>query len=172
MDQSTRSWFFAVGKCRIPSDMKFDELRSIGHNIADSLASGIGLLIGVYEMNVFDEARRSPEGFVEVDFLTGTSTGAPTSLSLTHAIDLYGRALASLCEKHGTSPATFKQLTARYHGGSGARFSVTVENHEGRLSTDEYIGIPGRRPRVLDPLGRIRPKQGRIRRPAVDGKVR
>jgi hypothetical protein len=29
------------------SAMKFAELRSIGHNIADSLASGISLLIGV-----------------------------------------------------------------------------------------------------------------------------
>jgi hypothetical protein len=123
-------------------------------------------------MNVFDEARRSREGFVEVDFLTGTSTGALTSPSLTHAIDLYGRALASQCEKYGTTPAAFKRLTARYHGGSGARFSVTVENHEGWISTDEYVGIPGRRPRTLDWLGRIRPKQGHVRRPAVDGKIR
>ena len=37
--------------------MKFDELRSIGHNIADSLASGIGLLIGYYQMDIFGEAR-------------------------------------------------------------------------------------------------------------------
>lgn len=33
--------------------MKFGVLRSIGHNIADSLASGIGLMIGVYTTNVF-----------------------------------------------------------------------------------------------------------------------
>lgn len=39
--------------------MKFDTLRSIGHNIADSLGSGIGLLIGVYEMDVFGE-RQAP----------------------------------------------------------------------------------------------------------------
>lgn len=42
--------------------MKFDTLRSIGHNIADSLGSGIGLLIGVYEMDVFGEAAGAPDG--------------------------------------------------------------------------------------------------------------
>ena len=36
--------------------MKHDELRSIGHNIADSLASGCGLMIGVYDMDIFGEA--------------------------------------------------------------------------------------------------------------------
>jgi hypothetical protein len=63
--------------------MKFDELRSIGHNIADSLASGIGLLIGFYDMNIFHEAHRSREGFITVDFLTGkTSGGSPRLISL------------------------------------------------------------------------------------------
>ncbi len=52
--------------------MKFDELRSIGHNIADSLASGTGLLIGIYGTDIFGEASRSPERFITVDFLTGT----------------------------------------------------------------------------------------------------
>jgi hypothetical protein len=43
--------------------MKFGELKSIGHNIADSLASGIGLMIGVYEMDIFGEAANSHEGY-------------------------------------------------------------------------------------------------------------
>jgi hypothetical protein len=47
--------------------MKFDELRSIAHNIADSLASGNGFLIGVYDMHLFGEASQSPEGFMTVD---------------------------------------------------------------------------------------------------------
>lgn len=42
--------------------MKFDELKSIGHNIADALGSGIGLMISVYEMDVNGEASATPEG--------------------------------------------------------------------------------------------------------------
>jgi hypothetical protein len=137
--------------------MKFDELRSMAHNIADSLASGFGELIGVYEMDVFGEAGRSPEGFIEVDFLTGTSSGGHPSAYLTRAIALYGEALPSLCEKHGTSPSAVRQLRARYFTkGLSTRFVVTVEDTEGRRSTDEYVGLPGRRARVLDSLGRIR----------------
>lgn len=60
--------------------MKFDELTSIGHNIADSLASGIGLLVGVYEMDVFGEARRSPEPCIVVDFVSGTVSKAELRL--------------------------------------------------------------------------------------------
>lgn len=139
--------------------MKFDELRSIGHNIADSVASGIGLLIGYYQMDIFGEASRSPEGFIAVDFLAGMcSTGTP-SQSLARAIALYKDALADLCVRHGTSIAAFRELSARYSADAyGARFVVTVEDQQGRRSTDEYVGIPGRRPKVLDHLGRIRRK--------------
>jgi len=56
--------------------VKHSVLTSIGHNFADSLASGIGLMIGVYAMDVFGEAACSPEGFIEVDFLTGCDVGS------------------------------------------------------------------------------------------------
>jgi hypothetical protein len=139
--------------------MKFGELKSIGHNIADSLASGIGLLLGVYEMDIFGEAGRSSEGFITVDFLNGTSAGGAPSPSLTAAIRLYRDALADLCEKHGTSPSAFRELTARYSINKyGRRFLVAVEDQQGHRSVDEYIGAPGTRVRVLDHLGRIRPK--------------
>jgi|SRR5262245_7434676 len=143
--------------------MKFDELRSIGHNIADSLASGIGLLIGVYEMDIFGEARRSPERCIVVDFLSGEVTRGRASPSLAHAIALYGDALPALCKKHGTSRAMFRELTARYSVDIyGSRFAVTVEDHQGRRAVDEYIGTPGRRIRILDHLGRVRRKRDRV----------
>jgi hypothetical protein len=152
--------------------MKFDELRSIGHNIADSLASGIGLLIGVYEIDVFDEVDRSPEGFIEVNFLTGTSSGALPSPSLARAFTLYGEALNSLCEKHGTSASAFRKLNARYSVDvASKRFSVTVEDQNGRRTTDEYIGSPGKRARFLDPLGRVRTERGPMARRDEDGDV-
>ncbi|HXP73987.1 MAG TPA: hypothetical protein VN823_07560 [Stellaceae bacterium] len=142
--------------------MKFDDLRSIAHNIADSLASGIGLLIGVYQMDVFGEAARSPEGFITVDFLTGTSSGGKVSPSLARAICRYREGLADLCRKHRASPAAFRELTVRYSPyGRGGRFVVTVEDQRGRRSVDEYEAWPGRRIRTFDHLGRIRTNRRR-----------
>ncbi len=140
--------------------MKFDDLRSIGHNIADSLASGIGLLIGIYEMDVFREASQSPDGFMTVDFLTGSCSVGTPSPSLARGITLYKDALADLCQRHGTSPSAFRKLTAQYSiSAYGRRFVVTVEDENGHHSVDEYVGTPGRRVRVLDGLGRIRRKR-------------
>jgi len=139
--------------------MKFDELRSIAHNIADSLASGVGLPISVYGTNIFGEAVSSPEGFITVDFLTGKSEGALPSSFLKRAITEYRDAFAALCRKHGTSPSAYREMTARYSEDIyGRRLVVTLEDNRGRRSVDEYIGTPGRRVKVLDQLGRIRPK--------------
>ena len=46
--------------------MKLGELASVGHNISGSLAGGIGIMIGVYEIpDIYDEAAASPEGFMK-----------------------------------------------------------------------------------------------------------
>jgi hypothetical protein len=136
--------------------VKFRQLESIAHNVADSLGSGIGMLIGFYEMDVFGEASRSPEGYILVDFLTGTSSGGVPSPYLAKAIASYQKGLEDLCEKHGTTPAAFKELTARYSG--GRHIVVTVVDDAGRQSSREFIGTPARRPRVRDQHGRVRPK--------------
>jgi len=96
--------------------VKHAVLTSIGHNIADSLASGIGLMIGVYDMDVYDEAFRSPEGFIDVNFLTGEASGTQVSHSLGRAVKLYTEALPSLCERQGAAVSDFKRLVVRYSG--------------------------------------------------------
>jgi hypothetical protein len=137
--------------------MKFGTLKSIGHNIADSLASGIGLMIGVYEIDVFGEAAATPEGFIEVDFLTGNSSGGEASVELKRALKLYAEALPDLCKRHGVEVSDFRRLSARFSGRPMfERFTVTVEDKGGRQSLDEYVGLPGKRPKVLDHLGRVR----------------
>jgi len=150
--------------------MKFNELRAIGHNIADSLASGCGFMIGVYQMDIFGEAGRSTERFINVDFLTGSSDGATPSPHLANAITLYEKALTDLCKNHGTSPSAFKELTARYTVDIyGGRFQVTVADHLGHRSADQYVGTPGRRIKVLDHLGRIRTIRLRHRHQTAHG---
>jgi hypothetical protein len=137
--------------------VKHAVLASLGHNIADSLASGIGLMIGVYSMDVFGEAAASQEGFIEVDFLTGATTGAVTSASLASAILLYAEALPGLCKSHGVEVTDFEKLSAKYLGkGHKAEFVVTVTDRNGKKSDRRYVGNPGARPITLDPLGRRR----------------
>ncbi|WP_343699812.1 hypothetical protein [Caulobacter sp.] len=137
--------------------MKHAVLASVGRNIAHSLASGIGLMIGVYSMDIFGEAAASPEGFIEVDFLSGATTGAATSASLARAISLYAAALPSLCKSHGVEVTDFEKLSAKYLGkGHRAEFVVTVTDRNGKKSARRYVGNPGARPIILDPLGRRR----------------
>jgi hypothetical protein len=137
--------------------MRFGNLRSIAHNIADSLASGCSELIGIYGLNVFREAASSPERFVEVDFLSGTAAGGPPSPALSLAIGCFRETLPDLCRKHGVPETAFRQLRVRYElRGLSATFVVTVEDINGKIATDTYVGTPGARPRVLDDLGRIR----------------
>ena len=139
--------------------MKFKQLEAIGHNIADSLGSGVGLPIGVYFTDVFGEASRLPEGFMMIDFLTAKATTGDVSAGLAGAVTMYGNALAALCEKHGTTPSAFSQLTVRYSMINSRRtMLVTVEDHLGHRSIKEYEGLSGRRTKVLDRLGRVRPK--------------
>jgi hypothetical protein len=128
--------------------MKFGKLKSVGHNIADSLASGIGLMVGVYEMDVFAEALAAREGYIEVDFLTGETSGGKVSPELQNAAKRYAEALPDLCKRHDVDVSDFEQLTARYSGRRPhfERYDVTIVDKLGRRSIDEYLGL---RPRGL-----------------------
>ncbi len=127
--------------------MRFGVLRSIGHNIADSFASGIGLLIGHYTMDIFGEAQKTRDGVIEVDFLNGKVTIGRHSRSLAEAVALYSKALPGLCVKHRADVSAFKTLTVRFGVDRvyGRHFTVTVEDVTGRRAVDQYIGSPGRR---------------------------
>ena len=139
--------------------MKHEELRSIAHNIADSLACGLGFVIGYYPTDIFGEVSKSAEGYMTVDFLTGEISGGRPSASLANSIALYRDAFPGFCEKHGASVADFREITVRYARGiSNNLFTVTIEDARGRRSSTEYAGVPGRRIKILDELGRVRRK--------------
>jgi hypothetical protein len=143
--------------------MKHGELLSIAHNVADSLASGIGLMIGVYDMDVFAEAAGSPGGVLTVDILQGSVLEGEASKSLRRAIRLYRDALAPLFAKHRGSLDAVRIMEARFWSdGFGPRFSVTVEDANGRRSTADYAGLPGKRLAGLDRLGRVRRKPVKV----------
>jgi hypothetical protein len=137
--------------------MKHRELRAIVHNVADSLASGIGLLVGVYEMDVFGEASRCENGSLTVDLLSGRVADGAASESLSRAVSLYREALAKLCA--GGSVGELREATVRFWSDAlSPHFAVTIEDARGRRSTTNYASVPGRRPKVADTLGRLRPQ--------------
>ena len=126
---------------------KLGTIKAIGHNFADSFASGIGLLLGYYEMDVFAEAAASTEGFIFVDFLNGTTSGSPVSASLARAVCLYRDLLPEFSAKHGVELDEIHVLQVRFgtDAAYGRHFLVTVENSSGRRSADRYFGVPGKR---------------------------
>lgn len=132
--------------------MKLGELTSFGHNVADSLASGICIMAGIYSVDIYREAASSPEGHIIVDFKTGSTSGSPASPDLRGAIHRFSELLPYLAKKHGLDPSDIKVLTARFGTDpvAGPHFSVTVETSDGRRSIDQYAGITGKR------LGRAR----------------
>jgi hypothetical protein len=114
-------------------------------------------MIGVYDMDIFGEAARSDEGYIEVDFLAGSTSGAPPSPSLAQAIRLYADALPGLCERQGADVGDFRRLVARYSGSfPNLYFVVEVIDQGGKASRDRYVGNPGTRPKTVDALGRVR----------------
>lgn len=137
--------------------MRHGTLRSIGHNIATSLTSYASLLFGIGE-DIYQGIEGRPEGYITVDFLKGTSSGAQPSPYVAKRISAAPAILNDLCRKHGTSIWFFEELTARYVGsGTNAYFTVTVEDRMGKRTVEEFNRF-GRRVRIVDSLGRIRPK--------------
>lgn len=127
--------------------MKIGELTSFGHNIADSLASGICLMVGLYAIDIHGEASASPEGHILVDFMTGSWSGSPVSDDLAHAITRYSELLPELAGRHGLDIREIRTLSARFGTDKvvGRHFTVMVESSGGRRSTDQYSGFPGKR---------------------------
>ena len=137
--------------------MKHDRLCSIGHNLADSMASGLAFVIGVWNLDVFGEAAASPEGLMEVDFLNGTIVRGRASDKLRAATVRFAEVFPTFCEKHGAEAADFKKLRAVFRGrGQECRVTLHVTDSEGVSSSTEYRGLPLKRLKVLDDLGRIR----------------
>jgi hypothetical protein len=128
--------------------MKFSALKSVGHNIAASLASGVGLMIGLYGTDIFREASAGAPGYIDVDFLLGSMSGSTPSRGLREAVALFSsKALLDLCRKHGVDLRDVRTIQARFEVASviGPHYTVTVEDTKGKRAVDQFVGIPGRR---------------------------
>lgn len=133
--------------------MKFGELRSIAHNLAHSVASGLGLPVGYFSYEIFTEVQASPMGYMEVDFIGGEMKGAMPSDVLSQALLHYKQWLLELAAKHGGDASDFAELRVRYSVDRvhGPYFVVTVTNTGGRTDTTVYGGFTGKVLKKLSP---------------------
>lgn len=137
--------------------MKHDHLCAIGHNVADSLASGLALVIGYHPVDVFAEAACSHDGLIEIDFLHGEVLRGDASDNLRLAALRFAEALPTFCSENGAVTSDFQALSVTFDGNAlNRRASLYVADQAGRSSVTEYAGVPLKRIRVLDSNGRIR----------------
>lgn len=140
--------------------MKHAQLHAIAHNFTDSLASGLGFVVGYCETNVFADAASNPDGFLVLDFLTGQLDEGVASDQLLHALPLFHNAFEAFCQKHGASKSDFAEFKVRFESGRrGNTYTITIKDARGRRSSIDYKGVPGRRVMMLDDQGRVVPNK-------------
>ncbi|MEM8742114.1 MAG: hypothetical protein AAGE13_11555 [Pseudomonadota bacterium] len=140
--------------------MKHSQLHAVAHNFTDSLASGLGFVIGYCETHVFADAACNPDGFLVVDFLTGQLDEGTATDQLVHALPIFRNGFEGFCQKHGASNSDFAEFKARFEAGRrGNMYSITITDARGRRSSIDYEGIPGRRVKMLDDQGHVAPNR-------------
>ena len=137
--------------------MRHEVLRSVAHNMAASLASGLSFIIGIYVLDIFAEARKDRSRRITLDFLNGVVINGSPSPGLEKSLQLYRDALPDFCRKHGVSSSDFTMLVAEYWTAAGVpSFNVTIRDRLGRMTCTAYEGYVGRRVRFRDWSGRVR----------------
>ncbi len=127
------------------------------------MASGLGFVVGYCQTDVFGEAATSPGGVIEIDFLHGSIVRGRHSDQLKNAAATFGQAFPAFCTKNGAEVADFQSFLAAFDARGGmCRAMLTIVDRNGRRSLTEYDGVPLKRLRVLDTLGRIRRKTRQI----------
>ena len=137
--------------------MKHNELCAIAHNVADSMASGLALIIGYHPVDVFGEAANSSDGLIEIDFLRGMVLRGVPSENLRLAALRFAERLPSFCHENGADISDFEALSVTFEAApTENRAKLYVADRTGRRSTTVYAGTPLKRLKVLDKLGRAR----------------
>lgn len=129
-------------------------LKSIAHNIGASMASGLGLMVGYYDMAIYEEAASSGEGYLLVDVLNGHVVEGTASTHLKKAIALYSKALPELCLRNGVELSDFRSLLIRFSLDRvyGEHFKVIVTDGRGRSAEERYVGPAAQRMKARRPL--------------------
>ena len=107
------------------------------------------------------EAQANADGEIGVNFLNGTIVGKG-SPELRNVVADFAEVLPEFCTKNGVDSTDYCELTAKFSTNfQGLRAEITVLDRMGKRTVDVFFGIPLKRPRVVDHLGRLRPLPGR-----------
>jgi hypothetical protein len=125
-------------------------------------------IIGTWSTDVFGEAAAG-EGFIEVDFLGGRIVRGTCSENLRSAAERFADVLPEFCRANGADVSDFAALSATFYAATlDRRVLLNVTDRSGRRSLTEYAGLPLKRLRVLDSLGRIRRSPRRRQPPQME----
>ena len=136
--------------------MKHKVLRSVVHDLAASLTSAYSFLTDNVNIDVIEEAGKSPDGRLTVDFLKGSIIEGGATVSLRQAVDRLQLEFVKRCRLLGANLSDVKEARVAFL--RTGHFLVSVTDAAGRRSTTEYSAWSGQRTKVIDELGRLRPK--------------
>lgn len=138
--------------------MKIAHLKAAAHNMADSISSECSLISWDYDFHLWSYIAQNPEQRLRVNLLTGElrSEGLwPTRVSKFFA-DFAG-IVPEMLAKHECPIEEVSAIEVEFcRLPIDKEVTVTVQQANGKASTDRYVGTPLARPRILDNLGRIR----------------
>ncbi len=139
--------------------MKHGKLRSIAHNLADSLAGYVSLITGVYDLDLYKDAGQSPNGELVIDFLNNKIISGNPSPNLIKAVSRLQPEFNRLCESEKVSRINFRNAKAHFYANEiRCGFTIIVEDNNGKITETDYSGIPAQRVFQLDSQGRRRRK--------------
>lgn len=139
--------------------MKHGQLRSIAHSLAASLASGVSLITGFYDLDLYGDARNSPDGKLSIDLLKGKIMDGNPSPQLIAAVSSLGPEFHRLCEAEKISPKDCRSAKAYFYAYLNREgFTLVVEDTTGKVTETDYEGSSAQRAFERDALERNRRK--------------
>jgi hypothetical protein len=141
--------------------MRHEAYRAIAHNFAHSLACGVSLSTGFYELDVYGDAATSPGGKLRLDLLNGKVLEGEANKDLQTALARIPPLFAEGCRRSGGSLTDLRCAEATFsRSGSEEGFVLEIEDSKGQRSATDYSGSESKRTRDLDRHGQL------ARRPA------
>jgi len=139
------------------ASMKHGQLRSVAHSIADSLAGGVSLITGFYDLRIYEDAMRSEDGVLTVDLLNGRVVRGTPSADVVSDVLRIPKEFDRLCSTKGLERSDCRRALAHFHATPTTQeFTLVVEDNSGRITETDFQGVPARRVMELDHLGRLR----------------
>ena len=120
-------------------------------------------MTGFYELDLYGDAAKSPDGKLSVDLLNGRVIAGTPSPELSAAISRRSLHFDRLCATAGIARGECQAANAHFYATSQRTgFTLAIEDGAGRVTETDYEGTPAHR--VLERDQRGNPRRRAIRR--------